>query len=361
MAVKMYERKLNEWWREPGEKLEEATGYSGLKAGSDGKNVPSVTTKYSKKSTSEDFGSEGVNVMEKKLQKGRVQEAEDFEDEDFAEDEEFDFDDEGGEDFNPEEEIPGEIEDEGLMPDIQITIDGKPYKLVPADEATMPGEDMDVGMDDIEAEAGDVEDGLADESFEDDDNFKEAVKAAFKKKLEEKKAGKKPVAEKKPVLKKPVTEKFTGEIVDSGNTSDFGHHLDTSFAKEGEAKTGKQYTPSKSDSVYEARRAKIKAWLEKKRAERKAIKEETSEIEKEDTPDKTIGDDFANVATNVGADPQLVERLKKIRARRAARQREAVEGVQIPDENLKKDLEASMEESFSFKDLMSGKYGSMKE
>ena len=312
MAVKMYERKLNEWWREPGEKLEEATGYSGLKAGSDGKNVPSVTTKYSSKSTSEDFGSEGVNVMEKKLQKGRVQEAEDFEDESF-EDEEFEFDDEGGEDFNPEEEMPAEIEDDGIMPDIQITIDGKAYKLVPSDEATMPGEDMDVGLDDIEAEGDDVEDGLADESFEDEENaFKESVKAAFKKKLEERKAAvAKKAAPAKAPAKKPVTEKFTGEIVDDGNTSDLGHHLDTGFAVDGQAKTGKQYTPSKSDSVYEARRAKIKAWLEKKRAERKAIKEETSEIEKEDTPDKTIGDDFANTATNVGADPQLVERLRR--------------------------------------------------
>lgn len=363
MGVRMYERKLNEWWREPGEKLQEATGYSGLKAGSDGKNVPSVTKKYSKASSDEDFGTEGANVMERKINKGRVTEAEeDLDDVDNYEDEDFDVegddtlgDMEGDEDFNPEADVPAEIE--APMPDITITIDGKAYTLVPseveADDEMIMDDEMN---DDVSAEDIDVEDGMADEDFEEEDSFKEAIKASIKKKLAEKRVA--ALKNKKPVSKK--NEKFTGKIYDDGNTDDFGHNLDTSYAKEGQAKTGKQYTASKSDSVYEARKAKIKAWLEKKRAAKKAIKEETADLDKEDTMAQNGVEDFANVAGTVGADPQLVERLAKIKARREARKREAaegVEGVQIPDENLKKDLEASLNESFSFKELMNGKYG----
>ena len=105
-GFRQYTRKLNEWWREPGEKLEEGSGYSGLKAGSDGKNVPSVTKKYKDSTPAEEFGVEGIN--ERKL---REEEYEDDYEDEGGEDEGFEDEGlEGEDDFNPEAEVPAEIE-----------------------------------------------------------------------------------------------------------------------------------------------------------------------------------------------------------------------------------------------------------
>ena len=135
---------------------------------------------------------------------------------------------------------------------------------------------------------------------------------------------------------------------------------DHSFAKKGETKSGSKYTPSKSDSVYEARakrKAEFKAWLEKQEDSKKRVSEEVDPFEDDITPDETIGDDFANMPTEIGADPKVIEKYNATKANRNKRRQEAVEqDPKFPNKDVKEDVEGSLKESFDFKKLVRGEY-----
>ncbi len=406
----MRERQLNEWWREEGEdkivakELRESNKMKEfeLKAGSDGKDTPDIKKMYATKTTT-DFGKKGVN--EKKVaQKKKVQEEfeDEIEDQDLDMDSDLDSDmgDEDMDDINMESDVPADVTDPNMLDgdsgvdvsDITITVGGKTYTLVASDEGMgdemgdegledemgdedfdsegMDGEDIDVNSEAAEMDANAEDDDItyqesrkilrkkiremADEDKEVDDSFyDEVLESAIKEvknRLKKESVGSE---------RKAKTASFSSNGDAKDGTKEIGK--DHSFAKKGETKSGTKYTPSKSDSVYEARakrKEEFKAWLEQQEAKKKKVEEETDPFEDDITPDETIGDDFANMPTEVGADPKVIEKYNRVKSERAKRlQKEAVEqDPKFPNKDVKKDVEGSLKESFDFKKLVRGEY-----
>ena len=416
MAKVSIHRRNLEWWREAGEepdgaRLTEGYNASRLKAGDDGKNVKSITKQYGRVGDgAEDFGKAGVN--EKASAKGRkVQEEFDDEmdmdmDDGLEGDAEMDMgmDDMG--DLPPDLDDSDDMIDDGEMgaegaevaEDITVSIGGQTFKLVPVEGDEGMGDEMDADM-------GDMGD-MGDEGMDDDiDNLEgeeiEAEDDDVTKTMESKKPAKKATKEDvdyDAILDKAIAEaeikkekvakyrkamaerKMKEDEIAKGGKANSGtrtcdssttlgneeanvSHLgkDDAFSVAGQARTGAQYTPSASSGKYEAvNKAKMalkKAYKEWKKAQ--ALAEETSPDEAtapKGTAD-AIDDDFANLPIAIGADPKVIEKVNKVKARREARKvRESEEPVQFPSKEVKQDLEGTMNESFDFAKLIRGDY-----
>jgi len=406
--VNIHRRNL-EWWREAGEepdgtRLTEGYNASRLKAGDDGKNVKSITKQYGRVGDgAEDFGKAGVN--EKASAKGRkVQEEFDDEmdmdmDDGLEGDAEMDMGDDMG-DLPPDLDSSDDMLDDGMgaegaevAEDVTVTIGGH-FKLVPV-EGGDEGIDDEMGdMDDMGDESGDDIDNLDGEEIEAEDDdvtktmeSKKSAKKATKEDVDYDAILDKAIAEAE--IKKEKVAKYRKAMAERkmkeeelakggkansgtrtcdssttlGNEASNVSHLgkDDAFSVAGQARTGAQYTPSASSGKYEAvNKAKLalkKAYKEWQKA--KALAEETSPDEAS-APKGTadaIDDDFANLPIAIGADPKVIEKVNKVKARREARAvRESEEPVQFPSKEVQKDLEGSLNESFNFAKLIRGDY-----
>ena len=210
-GVTVRKRQL-EWWREANEvpetgRLTEEYSQKGFKAGCDGKNSPSVLDyDYDKKGIDAlgagagEHSKKGKSALPatkevRKVVAKKVQEEEDF---DFG-DEEDPLGDEGSEmdaDVNPDMDVPPEMDDEAMedegseevAQDVEITIAGKKYTLVPAEDEMgdeeMGAEGMDEPMEEPPMEDTEAVDngGVA---AEDDDVSQYESKKNAKKALKE--------------------------------------------------------------------------------------------------------------------------------------------------------------------------------
>lgn len=376
----MQKRNLK-WFQEDNEqplteqRIREGYEPSRLKAGSDGRNVPSVTKAYASESDREfdDMGaSKGkksgkTTVVEQKRPTAKrvIKEEEEFENEDFGAEDAMGGD-EGLDIEEPamEDEF-GTGEDTGAVAtdDILITVGGVSYKLVPAGDAEGGVE----GEEDLLGDEGGIGEDFGDEmamGAEEDDaqpkfESKKRANKALDKAVEAQ--AKKLVAQKQ-MIEKKLAELFTGSYVasDSGEKGPTGGGQDTSFAVSAKANSGKQYTPTvnpktafepETDNLSspksrapsnqtvktsEARKAEFKKWLAETE---KSLNEEVSDagqdsadFNKNDTEDNLIGDEFADNPLEVSSN-----------------------GNQIYGENKSRGQKA-LQESFDFKKLMRGEY-----
>jgi len=407
--------KKKEWWRESGETPDSARrlGESApkkkneeydLKRGDDGKNHPSITTKYAGKSKVE----APKKVAERVKKVRQIVEAEfDDEDEDEFDVEDTSMDSEGEgfgamgdddmdasddmSDINPEDDL--EMGDEG-MGETVCTCPACGAKLVieTADEEEAEGEEFggdDFGDDEgfesdeeigdgMGVESEDKDMSLPDEDEEDEipkleskkDKFGkyakkveakraksikeeerefeeayaswkkerirriEALKSKGRKKLEaESEIGVAYGSDTSKVVKKGQTNSGSKTDVGQGNSDDFGiAPQDTKdMVRRGQTNSGSKTQQS-----------------EKKVMKRKPIAEEeqaavTDPFEDEADADAVIGDDFANVPIEVGADPDSITKYKTVEARRKARKNSTLS-------------ESVGESTFNFKDLVRGIY-----
>lgn len=404
-------KRVREWWREsneelPGNRMTEAYEAGRLKAGSDGKNTGSVTDDYVSKGDRnfDDLGaSQGTKTgkstkVESKKVVAKKAIKEEFDDEPldggFEDEVPPDMDDmDMGDDMMGDEAAPGD----DISDDIEITIAGQTYKLVPA----TGGDDMD-GDIDSEMDA-DLDMGDEMEASEDDisqPKMEAKKRAKYDRMLDEaiantKDRAKKEQAQKilkqKKVLEAKLAELFTGSYVASDGGAKPVKSGDNSFAVTGQAKDGKQYTPTVAKkSVYEvpeediavkskapdkqtvkneaakkieAKKAAFKKWLAEQEAQLDEAEDagQTSvDFSNHDTEAEQIGQDFADMPIEVGADPQTISKYgKTAEARKARRQREEEECDDEDDD--KEEMEENIstkrvKESFDYKKLMKGEY-----
>lgn len=349
------------------ERMREGYEPSRLKAGSDGKNVDSVTKGYATNADREfdDMGaSKGkktgkTNVVEAKKPvtkaTSRVKEEEEFEDDTFGMEGEGDLglDTEMGEPM-------GEPEGDEIVDDITITVGGQTYKLVPDMEAGLEGGEGDIGDDETfedDMAMGAEEDDVTQPKFESKKKankvLDKAVEARAKKLLSQ-----------KAMIEKKLAELFTGSYVASDSGAKPVQSGETDFAVGARANSGKQYTPTvnpktafepETDNLSspksrapdnqivktaEAKKAEFKKWLAEKE---KALKEDDTDagqdsvdFNKNDTQDNFIGDEFADTPIEVGGEDDQIH--------------------QYGENSKKKNGREALEESFDFKKLMRGEY-----
>lgn len=199
MAIKMFKRNEPKWWMEEAEKQEISKRlheeYTGLKAGSDGRNLPSITKSYGKNQVAgaaTALGTEKLSISEKLSRMMKEEELEDMPADMNAEPEvpaELE-----GEDLEGEMEPDAEIEDETSVDvdDITITIDGQTFALTPVDvegEGEIEGEEFGAEGDLEGGEGFEGEGDLGDEGLEDElepeEEFPEAKKEEIRKRVRE--------------------------------------------------------------------------------------------------------------------------------------------------------------------------------
>jgi len=412
MAEKFKSYPRKEWWREEGEVSDSARRmkenavtkksevsrkkeYYDLKAGSDGKNTPSIVTKYSAKAGRK-------KVSERKLIAKKYVEADEFEDEDEDEFEnedsieDMDMDMETDNIINSEDDIPVEAEDDTMSGNQAIcTCPNCGAKLVieaiPEDEDNMDDDmdmddessDMDDDMD-MDDESSDMDDS---ESEEDDMSVpklesKKDKYSKYAKKIESKKALKDNETSFEEAYKKWRAERKrrlealkrnrkneaeseigveygseTGKIVGNGKTFDGGK---TDIGKgntngENDADGFGIESTSTSDMVgsgkaFSGGRVKVSPsgtrTSEKKSTQRKRLVNEeeavTDEFEDNDDLEGALGGDldYADIPLDVGADADSIEKYEAVQKRRKQR-------------NMN---ESTMNESFDFKKLVRGEY-----
>lgn len=365
-GFKTYKRK--EWWREDGEvtdsdrRMKESSKKESyeLKKGSDGRNLPSIVTKYAKKS--------GVQkVAEKKIIARKYEEAFDEED-DFdtgMEDESMaDADMDVGMDagINDEDDVPMEAEDDmGLETGNVCTCPACGAKLVietvPEDQAEEDGMDDDMGadMDSMESEPEDMsvendeEEDVpkleakkdkfksyqkkmeakknvksdSEESFEEayrkwkEDRKRriEAIKNGSKKKEAKSEIGVEYGSDTKDMTKSGESKTGVKTDVGKGNDDDFGiTSSDTGMVGKGQSRSGSKSSISSSGS----------RTAEKKVSSKKPMEEEEAAVSDpfEDQDDLTgmlDGDDYADIPVDVGADSDQIEHFEAVQKRRKNR------------------------------------------
>ncbi len=392
-GFKTYKKK--EWWREEGEvseserRMKEGSAKRKqefeLKAGSDGKNVPSITTKYSPKAGRK-------KVAEKKLTVKKYVEADGFDDEDEFEDDEMsmdadmdvDMDDEVG--INDEMDVPAEAEAEMAGGGTVCTCPACGAKLVieavPEDEEGMEDEMGDEGMEDMgdEPDLADA-DQMGAESEEDDltvpkleskkdkfdrymkkmeskkqmeseESFEEAYqkwKAERKRRIEAIKNKKRKVEAESEIGVEYGTS--TAKMVGSGKTFD-GNKTDvgegnsdevgiTSSSTGDMVGSGKTFSGSKSSVSSSGARSveKSKAPAKKRVEEEQAAV--TDPFEDDDDLDGMLdGEDYADLPLEVGADSDSISKYESVKERRKNR------GIN----------ESTTKEVFDFKKLVRGEF-----
>lgn len=403
MAVNIYKRPLK-WWQEAteepiGARLTENYTGEAIKPGSDGRNVPSVTKQYVKKG-GDGLGSEKLAISEKGKAKKALKEEDDLDDMESPE----------TADFNDEGDLPAELGDEGLgdegdfedegaegdvdIDDIQISIGGKSYSLVPAaDEEGLEDEGFEDEGD--LGDEGDLEEEPAeDEIGDEDEDFAEAVKRVRARLLKERKArlAKKALKEedmdsdlydwtsdledeggmveskKNPKAKKEAIDTLGGKklAMDAGQSgskkslgaADFGLEGGNEFdapRTQGSPNKTQAYKPSASSGKYgeKAKALFLKKKLEAKRAAKaKKVLEDLDPFEQEDVMSKKELDDLANLPYDVGAEEKTIEVYEKVKARRAERASKLGESVQ-PKAEQKLNFAKLLKEGFG-RDSLSG-------
>lgn len=364
MAGVTIRKRLNEWWREPGEvadegKLNEAYDPSRLKPGYDGKNGPDVKKMYAtdadgspgglgsgKKTSKGSSDPKSPSTTESK-KKNSVRVKEEFETDEMDDDldpsmidDEFEMEGEG--EVNPEADMPPEIDDvggdESLVDDIEITVGSQRYVLVPAETSDMesPEGEMDVPVEgDVSAEMDDVTAPEDDDAFDLDkkpqmESTKSKKLNIYNKMIDEALAKKSKPNSKETTQRvaralsmiekaqKELHELFNGDYVQNkGEQASAGKDFssvrgDTNFAVVARAATGKQYTPSSSDGDQEpskkeesrpSKSTEFKKWLE---TQKKKI-EETDSDPGQDSDEFNKKDTIENNLGNVEDFPQIPE------------------------------------------------------
>lgn len=382
------------------------------------------------KKSADSFDQEVPSVKEKKVapKKGKVQEA--FGEDEFQDDQDFGGDDFGGDEMGGDD-VPAEFDDmgdeglgEGGADDITVEVDGVQYKLVPVedemggeegfgDEGDLGGDefggeddlggdfgDEDMGDEElgrhggVKAESQDVtreskkkglKEAEVDVDSELDDAINESIaKLRAKKGVKPNKAQKEAATRKyiqmKNFAEKKLKELFTGEYVlnkqgEPGfDFSEVGG--DDSFAVKSPARSGDQYSPTVSTSIYEpgadskggktahakkveSTKTQFERWLE---AQEKALNEaedpgQTSDdFNKQDKGVETM-DDWSDTPETIGSRPakELLTTEQKARQNRANRRQES---VNVPSAEVKEKLESKLDESFDFKTFIAGGYRS---
>jgi hypothetical protein len=391
MAENFKSYKKQEWWREEGEvtdserRISESTkkpvrkeAYE-LKKGSDGRNLPSITTKYAKS---------GKKKVEKNISVKKYVEAEDFEDDedivddmDDMEDSDLDMGDEG---INDESDVPVETEEPMVNGGTVCSCPACGAKLVievePEDEAKEDDSMEDESMEDESMEDESMEgEALSDVESEDTDltvpklESRKAKFDSYLRKTEMKKGMKSSNSEKSfeeayeawkaerkaRLNKKRKTEaescigvKYgsdSGSMVrdgqtnsgsktdlGAGNEDDFGiSSTDNDVVARGKTNSGAKSSISSSGA----------RTTEKKKVAKKIIKEEeasvTDPFEDEDDLEGMIdGDEYADLPIDIGADSDQIEKYEAVKNRRKNRSIN----------------ESASPKSFDFKKLVRGEY-----
>ena len=325
----------------------------------------------------------------------------------------------GGDDLNAESDVPPEMNDaaggEGMADDIRITIGGQEYMLVPASDAGEEGAEMgdDMGGDEnlpMDSEMGGDElppdNEMGEVGAEDDDvtnkpqqeskknpkapmkegkkvNYDKIIDKALSMSETEKTARVQKALAMMEKAKAELNELFTGDYVQNKGGQalsglDFSSvRGDTDYAVVARAATGKQYTPTDNPETEFEPKGKdkkseaFKAWLAAQKA--KFNEEEgtsdpgkdSESFNKNDTIDKNIDglEDFPAMPEIVGDNPDVISQYAKTAEARKARQQgkkvnESEQPVKFPSKEVRADIENALEESFNFKDFISGKYQS---
>ncbi len=411
------------------------TGYA--KQGDFKKNYDKLGPGEKTKKSADSFDQDVPSVKEtKKPLKGKTKVREGFGEDEFQDDNDLDqdFGDEDvGMDQDFEDDVPGEFDDMGdeelggdTADDIVVEVEGVQYKLVPVenelgDEQGFENED-DLGGDEFGSEDEfEGEDDFGNEDLGDEELGRHGgVKAESKDLTHEKSRGKKTLKEgevdmdseldtainesiarlkaqkgikpnkaqkeaatrkfikMKAFAEKKLKELFTGEYVlnkqgEPGfDWSEIGG--DDDFAVKSAARTGDQYTPTVSTSVYEpsadakggktAHAKKVEStkdqfekWLE---AQEKSLVEaedpgQTSDdFNNQDKGVETL-DNWSDTPETIGGRPanELLTKEAKARQDRASRRQES---VKVPSAEVKEKLDSKLDESFDFKSFIAGKY-----
>jgi hypothetical protein len=384
--------KKREWWREDGEvseserRMKEGSDNRKkefeLKAGSDGKNVPSITTKYSAKAGRK-------KVAEKKLTVKKYVEAE-FDDEDEFEDDDMvaDMDDDMGVDMddevgiNDEMDVPAEAEmsAEGGVCTCPACGAKLVIEAVPEDEEAMSDEDDMEDMDDMGDEGmEDMDSGMDVESEEDDmtvpklenkkDKFnrymkkmeskkkmesEESFEEAYKKWKEERKRRIESLKNKKRKVEaeSEIGVQYgtsTAKMVGSGKTFD-GNKTDvgagndddvgiTSSSTSDMVGGGKTFAGTKSSISGSGSRS-----VESDKTKKKKVEEQEAVVDPfeddDDLEGMLDGDEFADLPLEVGADSDSISKYESVKERRKNR----------------KVNESVTKETFDYKKLVRGEY-----
>lgn len=384
MAEKIKSYPKRKWWMEEGEELDSARRmkeavarkkeYFDLKAGSDGKDQPSITTKYTGK-----VGSK-KKVVEKKVVAKKYVEADEFEDEDEVMDDDMGMEMEAGindeaDVIDTDDEVMGDMGGEEAV----CTCPNCGAKLV---IEAIP-EDEDEGMEDegMEDEMGDS-DMMDAESEEDDmtvpkleskkdkfnkyakkveskkkvadseESFEEAYKKwkeERRKRLEAMKAKKRKVEAESEIGVEYGSD--TKGMVGPGKTkdgqkTDVGKGNDDCFAPQSSSTSdmvgpGKAFSGQKASvSANGVRTSEKKVVAKKAMAEEEAV---SDPFEDENDLEGNLGGDldYADIPVDVGADPDSIEKYEAVQKRRKAR-------------DMKEST--SMKEAFEWKKLVRGEY-----
>jgi len=384
MAEKIKSYPKRKWWMEEGEELDSARRMKEasdrkkeytLKAGSDGKDQPSITTKYTSKAGSK------KKVVEKNVVAKKYREADEFEDEDEVMDDDMGMEMEMSAGINDEADVI-DSEDEVGGEEAVCTCPNCGAKLVI--ETIPEGEGMEdesVGDDSMEDEIGDS-DMMDVESEEDDmsvpkleskkDKFKkyakkveskkkvadseESFEEAYKKWKEDRRKRLEAMKNKKRKVEaeSEIGVEYGSDTSDmvgpgkskEGGKSDVGKGNDDCFAPTSSSTSdmvgpGKAFSGQKASiSVNGARTSEKKVVAKKAMAEEEAV---TDPFEDENDLEGSLGGDldYADIPVDVGADPDSIEKYEAVQKRRMAR-------------GMKEST--SMKEAFDFKKLVRGEY-----
>lgn len=381
MAENFKSYKKQEWWREAGEvtdserRISESTNkpvrkeaYE-LKKGSDGRNLPSVTTKYAKKS--------GQKKMEKNISVKKYVEAEDFEDEEDIVDDMDDMDDSdldmGDESINDESGVPVETDEPMADGGCVCSCPACGAKLVievePEDNGLdndMEDESMeDESVSDLESEDSDLtvpkleskkdkfdkylrktemktgkKSSTSEKSFEE---AYEAWKAERKARLNKKRKneaesciGVKYGSDSHSMVRDGQTNSGSKTDVGAGNEDDFGiSSTDNDVIARGKTNSGSKSSISNSGA----------RTTERKKMTKKVIKEEEAAItdpfeDNDDLEGMIDGDEYADLPIDIGADSDQIEKYEAVKNRRKNRSIN----------------ESTSAKSFDFKKLVRGEY-----
>jgi len=314
-----------------------------------------------------------------------------------------------------EEDFEGEENPEEVAQDVTVMIDGKEYTLVPKEtEAPEEGEEGEENLEneelgnEEEPSEADLNGGVAGEDKDITQESKgkkvdydKLIESTIAKRNSKKNKAREMAIRKalriKKMAEKQLTELFTGEYVTNkqGETgfdfTDVGG--DESFAVVDRAASGNQYSPTNSKSVYEPtdkggktghmktpkgatqealrRKAAFKAWLKEHESQLKESDSDPGEdSESFNRNDKGLNsmdyEEFPEIPEKMGKEDDLLTNagsvsehteLKKVQQRRnLRRQREREQEVKFPSQEVKEDLEDTMEESFDFKKFLNGGY-----
>jgi len=376
-----------EWWREEGEvsdkerRMTEATKKReeyDLKVGDDGRNHPSIVTKYASGSKKQAEAKKTLTV--KKFKEDEFEDQDEYSDQTMDTESELGdevaLDDEGINDesdipmeseeagegcvctcpscgaklvieTSEEEELEGELDDEGLDGEMDLDTEEHPDIGVESEDSDLTVPKMEAQKDKFTAYKKKMEAKKNSASLGDEKSFEKAYqewKSEKKKRIEAiSKKSRKSEAESEigveygsdtpKIVKKGQTNSGSKTDVGEGNSDDFGiAPKDTgAIVKKGASNSGSKSSVS-----------------EKQRMARKAIAEEqqatTDSFEDLDDASAVTGDDgdYADIPLEVGADSDSISQYENVQKRRKARK----EG-------------ASMKESavpFDFKRLVRGEY-----